>query len=128
MVSVSRNSDIGYNLIGRLPGMHSSSIAVILCTLFIGSTGESPDAFENGAPGELFSLLAECETEKQPGRELLGRAKVLRWPLLAVVASCFADVTPLSCLTTWLELTAARYLLKCNLCLLLYSSLSSSGS
>ncbi|XP_024371913.1 uncharacterized protein [Physcomitrium patens] len=72
------------------------------------SSGESPDAFENGAPGELFSLLAECETEKQPGRELLGRAKVLRWPLLAVVASCFADVTPLSCLTTWLELTAAR--------------------
>jgi spatacsin len=59
-------------------------------------------------PGELFSILAECETEKQPGRELLSRAKVLRWPLLAIVASCLGDVTPLSCLTTWLELTAAR--------------------
>uniref|UniRef100_A9U2Z6 Predicted protein n=1 Tax=Physcomitrium patens TaxID=3218 RepID=A9U2Z6_PHYPA len=60
------------------------------------------------APRELFFILAECETKKQAGRELLCRAKVLRWPLLAIVASCFTDVTPLSCLTTWLELTAAR--------------------
>ncbi|KAG0619567.1 hypothetical protein M758_4G148600 [Ceratodon purpureus] len=71
-------------------------------------SGDTSTSFEGGVPGELFSILAECETEKQPGRELLSRAKVLRWPLLAIVASCLADVTPLSCLTTWLELTAAR--------------------
>jgi hypothetical protein len=27
------------------------------------------------------------------------------------VASCFPDVTSLSCLTAWLEITAARFLL-----------------
>ena len=76
--------------------------------LLVGFSGETLTSFEGGVPGELFALLAECETEKQPGRELLSRAKVLRWPLLAIVASCHSDVTPLSCLTTWLELTAAR--------------------
>ncbi|XXG85857.1 hypothetical protein AAC387_Pa11g0871 [Persea americana] len=59
-------------------------------------------------PVELFGLLAECEKEKNPGEELLIKAKDLRWSLLAVVASCFPDVSPLSCLTVWLEITAAR--------------------
>lgn len=59
-------------------------------------------------PVELFGLLAECEKEKNPGEELLIKAKDLRWSLLAVVASCFPDVLPLSCLTVWLEITAAR--------------------
>ncbi|KAL3688215.1 hypothetical protein R1sor_014524 [Riccia sorocarpa] len=61
-----------------------------------------------GTTGELFSLLAECEHGKRPGKALLTKAKDMRWPLLAVVASCFHDVTPLSCLTVWLEITAAR--------------------
>ncbi|KAG6556016.1 hypothetical protein Mapa_001956 [Marchantia paleacea] len=61
-----------------------------------------------GMSGELFSLLAECEHSKRSGKALLTKAKDLRWPLLAVVASCFNDVTPLSCLTVWLEITAAR--------------------
>ncbi|KAJ0988045.1 hypothetical protein J5N97_006401 [Dioscorea zingiberensis] len=59
-------------------------------------------------PVELFGLLAECEGEKNPGEALLIKAKDLRWPLLAIIASCFADVSPLSCLTVWLEITAAR--------------------
>lgn len=72
-------------------------------------------------PVELFGLLAECEKEKNPGGALLVRAKDLRWSLLAVVASCFPDVSPLSCLTVWLEITAARLIylfrsLSCFLC------------
>ncbi|KAL2630311.1 hypothetical protein R1flu_014997 [Riccia fluitans] len=67
--------------------------------------GSGPDI---GTAGELFSLLAECEHGRRPGKALLMKAKDLRWPLLAVVASCFNDVTPLSCLTVWLEITAAR--------------------
>ncbi|XP_058111329.1 uncharacterized protein LOC131254340 isoform X2 [Magnolia sinica] len=59
-------------------------------------------------PVELFGILAECEKQKNPGEALLIRAKDLRWSLLAMVASCFPDTSPLSCLTVWLEITAAR--------------------
>lgn len=59
-------------------------------------------------PTELFGLLAECEKQKHPGKSLLVKAKDLRWPLLAIIASCFPDVSALSCLTVWLEITAAR--------------------
>lgn len=59
-------------------------------------------------PAELFGLLAECEKEQNPGEALLIKAKDLRWPLLAIIASCFSDVSALSCLTVWLEITAAR--------------------
>ena len=59
-------------------------------------------------PMELFALLAECERQKNPGEALLTKAKDLRWSLLAMVASCFSDVSPISCLTVWLEITAAR--------------------
>lgn len=59
-------------------------------------------------PVELFGLLAECERQKNPGEALLTKAKDLRWSLLAMIASCFPDVSPLSCLTVWLEITAAR--------------------
>ncbi|BBN07122.1 spatacsin [Marchantia polymorpha subsp. ruderalis] len=84
------------------------------------STGTSSGSSSLGSPftsaipnmgmtGELFSLLAECEqSSKRAGKALLTKAKDLRWPLLAVVASCFSDATPLSCLTVWLEITAAR--------------------
>lgn len=73
-----------------------------------GSKGEALPSFKTGVGGELFALLAECEQRKNPGQALLGKAKDLRWPLLAVVASCFPDVASLSCLTVWLEVTAAR--------------------
>ncbi|CAK9198622.1 unnamed protein product [Sphagnum troendelagicum] len=73
-----------------------------------GLEGEALPAAINGTSGELFGLLAECEKCKYPGLALLAKAKDLRWPLLAVVASCFSDVTSLSCLTAWLEITAAR--------------------
>ncbi|CAA6664133.1 unnamed protein product [Spirodela intermedia] len=43
-------------------------------------------------PVELFALVADCEKQKNP----------------AMIASCFPDVSPLSCLTVWLEITAAR--------------------
>ncbi|KAJ0041339.1 hypothetical protein Pint_27017 [Pistacia integerrima] len=59
-------------------------------------------------PVELFRILADCEKEKNPGEALLIKAKELSWSVLAMIASCFPDATPLSCLTVWLEITAAR--------------------
>lgn len=59
-------------------------------------------------PAELFQILAQSEKQKQPGKALLLKAKELKWSLLAMVASCFPDVDALSCLTVWLEITAAR--------------------
>ncbi|KGN48416.1 uncharacterized protein LOC101206379 [Cucumis sativus] len=59
-------------------------------------------------PVELFTILAECEKKKNPGKALLIRAEELSWSILAMIASCFSDVSPLSCLTVWLEITAAR--------------------
>ncbi|GAB2283200.1 hypothetical protein Dimus_017727 [Dionaea muscipula] len=59
-------------------------------------------------PVELFGVLAECEKQKQPGNSLLVKAKDLSWSILAMIASCFPDVSPFSCLTVWLEITAAR--------------------
>ncbi|KAM3708731.1 hypothetical protein ACJW31_02G119000 [Castanea mollissima] len=61
-------------------------------------------------PIELFRILAECEKQKNPGpgEALLMKAKDLSWSILAMIASCFPDVSPLSCLTVWLEITAAR--------------------
>ena len=60
-------------------------------------------------PVELFGIIAECERQKCPGEALLLKAKDLCWSLLAMVASCFSDVSALSCLTAWLEITAARF-------------------
>ncbi|GLT68925.1 hypothetical protein SLA2020_411170 [Shorea laevis] len=59
-------------------------------------------------PVELFGILADCEKKKNPGEALLMKAKELSWSILAMIASCFPDVSPLSCLTVWLEITAAR--------------------
>ncbi|KAK9272701.1 hypothetical protein L1049_003078 [Liquidambar formosana] len=59
-------------------------------------------------PVELFGILAECEKQKNPGEALLIKAKDLCWSILALIASCFPDVSSLSCLTVWLEITAAR--------------------
>ncbi|XP_020677460.1 uncharacterized protein LOC110096041 isoform X3 [Dendrobium catenatum] len=63
---------------------------------------------ETMVPVELFGLIAMCERQKNPGEALLIKAKNLRWSLLAMIASCFPDVSPVSCLTVWLEITAAR--------------------
>ncbi|XP_042024596.1 uncharacterized protein LOC121771783 isoform X2 [Salvia splendens] len=59
-------------------------------------------------PVELFGIIAGCERNERPGEALLLKAKNLSWSILAMVASCFPDVSPLSCLTVWLEITAAR--------------------
>ncbi|KAJ8769555.1 hypothetical protein K2173_005158 [Erythroxylum novogranatense] len=59
-------------------------------------------------PAELFKILADCEKLKYPGEALLKKAKEMSWAILAVIASCFPDVSPLSCLSVWLEITAAR--------------------
>ncbi|WCJ29873.1 hypothetical protein M5689_011476 [Euphorbia peplus] len=59
-------------------------------------------------PTELFRILADCEKQKNQGEALLRKAKEMSWSLLAMIASCFPDVSPLSCLTVWLEITAAR--------------------
>ncbi|XAR73263.1 hypothetical protein NMG60_11007174 [Bertholletia excelsa] len=58
-------------------------------------------------PVELFGILADCEKQKNPGEALLIKAKDMCWSILAMIASCFPDVSPLSCLTVWLEITAA---------------------
>ena len=57
---------------------------------------------------ELFGILAECENQTNPGEALLSKAKDLCWSILAMIASCFPDVSPLACLTVWFEITAAR--------------------
>ncbi|CAI9109170.1 OLC1v1008939C1 [Oldenlandia corymbosa var. corymbosa] len=57
---------------------------------------------------ELFGIIAECEKLENPGEALLLKAKNLSWSILAMVAACFPDVSPLSCLAVWLEITAAR--------------------
>ena len=62
-------------------------------------------------PVELFRILAECEKQKNPGEAILMKAKELSWSILVMIASCFSDVSPLSCLIVWLEITAARLLL-----------------
>lgn len=59
-------------------------------------------------PVELFGIIAECEKQEKPGDALLLKAKNLSWSILAMIASCFPDVSPLSCLIVWLEITAAR--------------------
>ncbi|KAL1567191.1 hypothetical protein AAHA92_02696 [Salvia divinorum] len=50
-------------------------------------------------PVELFGIIAGCERNERPGEALLLKAKILSWSILAMVASCFPDVSPLSCLT-----------------------------
>ncbi|XP_076902084.1 uncharacterized protein LOC143556706 isoform X1 [Bidens hawaiensis] len=62
----------------------------------------------NYIPVELFGIIADCEKQKNPGETLLLKAKDLCWSVLAMVAACFPDVSPLCCLTVWLEITAAR--------------------
>ncbi|KAK7358900.1 hypothetical protein VNO77_00841 [Canavalia gladiata] len=93
-----------------LRGMQSkkkASSASFLDTQEKGGETSFPD--ENMCvPVELFQILAECEKHKCPGESLLMKAKELSWSILAMVASCFLDVSPLSCLTVWLEITAAR--------------------
>lgn len=69
------------------------------------STSVEGDAY---TPTEVFGIIAECEKRKNPGEALLLKAKDLCWSILAMIASCFPDVSPLSCLTVWLEITAAR--------------------
>ncbi|CDY42625.1 BnaC01g00370D [Brassica napus] len=65
---------------------------------------------EDGAyiSAELFRVLAYSEKLGKPGDYLLSKAKELSWSILALIASCFPDVSPISCLTIWLEITAAR--------------------
>ncbi|KAG7544556.1 Spatacsin C-terminal domain [Arabidopsis suecica] len=74
------------------------------------SRGFSCSSSEDGAyvSAELFRVLAYSEKLKNPGGYLLSKAKELSWSILALIASCFPDVAPLSCLTIWLEITAAR--------------------
>lgn len=74
------------------------------------SRGLSCSPSEGGAyvSAELFRVLAYSEKLKNPGEYLLSKAKEFSWSILALIASCFPDVSPLSCLTIWLEITAAR--------------------
>ncbi|XP_006643839.2 uncharacterized protein LOC102717287 isoform X2 [Oryza brachyantha] len=73
-----------------------------------GSSEFSFVAVDGDSTMELFSVLAVCEKQKNPGNALLNQAKQMQWSLLAMIASCFSDATPLSCLSVWLDITAAR--------------------
>ncbi|KAH8502934.1 hypothetical protein H0E87_014301 [Populus deltoides] len=75
-----------------------------------GESGSETYCFQEDIliPAELFRILADCEKQKNPGESLLKKAKEMSWSILALIASCFPDVSPLSCLTVWLEITAAR--------------------
>ncbi|VAH57992.1 unnamed protein product [Triticum turgidum subsp. durum] len=75
-----------------------------------GSRDPSLLSVDGDDPMELFCILAVCERQKNPGEALLNKAKQMQWSLLALIASCFPDVTLLSCLSFWLEITAAREL------------------
>ncbi|XWS41450.1 hypothetical protein CRYUN_Cryun17cG0082900 [Craigia yunnanensis] len=76
---------------------------------YLDKRSEGPFPEENVyIPVELFRVLADCEKQKNPGEAILLKAKDFSWSILAVIASCFPDVSPLSCLTVWLEITAAR--------------------
>uniref|UniRef100_A0A1J3EY96 Spatacsin C-terminal domain-containing protein n=1 Tax=Noccaea caerulescens TaxID=107243 RepID=A0A1J3EY96_NOCCA len=74
------------------------------------SRGSTFSFSEDGAyvSTELFRVLAYSEKLKNSGGYLLSKAKELSWSILALIASCFPDVDPISCLTIWLEITAAR--------------------
>lgn len=73
-----------------------------------GSSDPSFSSVDGNNPMELFCILGVCEKQKNPGEALLIKAKQMQWSLLAMIASCFPDVTPLTCLSVWLEITAAR--------------------
>lgn len=78
---------------------------------YLDKKSESPFLEENVyMPVKLFRVLADCEKQKNPGEALLLKAKDFSWSILAMIASCFPDVSQLSCLTVWLEITAARLL------------------
>lgn len=57
---------------------------------------------------ELFVVVTQCEKQKFPGETLLRKARMMRWPLLAIIASCFSDTSTLSCAALWLEITCSR--------------------
>lgn len=90
-----------------MPSMRKKHITSLSASLGSNHMVIATDS-DSMVPVELFGLLAMCERQKNPGEALLVKAKELRWSLLAMTASCFPDVSPLSCLTIWLEITAAR--------------------
>lgn len=51
---------------------------------------------------DLFELINQARNQVHPGEALLKYAQKLRRPLLAVIAQCFPDVTPLNCMIVWL--------------------------
>ncbi|XP_078164792.1 spatacsin carboxy-terminus protein isoform X3 [Carex rostrata] len=63
---------------------------------------------ESNTPAELFMVVTQCEKQKFPGEALLRKARLMRWPFLAIVASCFNDISTLSCAAFWLEITGSR--------------------
>ena len=64
---------------------------------------ESPKEGCYEADTELFSVVAAAEAQEYPGQYLLARAVSLRWPVLAIIASCFGDAELRTCLGHWLQ-------------------------
>lgn len=101
------DSRLKFHILTVLKSLHTSTQSKIRPD----SKETSKFVFDSTSQEEFFRLLAECENEKCPGGKLLAKSKELQWPLLAVVASCFDDVKPVSCLRIWLKITAARFVL-----------------
>lgn len=59
-------------------------------------------ADEEAQSSDLFELINQARNQVHPGEALLKYAQKLRRPLLAVIAQCFPDVTPLNCMIVWL--------------------------
>ncbi|KAI5588074.1 hypothetical protein BDE02_05G071700 [Populus trichocarpa] len=93
-----------------LKGMQSRKKSGSPAYTYTGESGSETHCFQEDMliPAELFRILADCEKQKNPGESLLKKAKEMSWSILAMIASCFPDASPLSCLTVWLEITAAR--------------------
>uniref|UniRef100_A0A2P2LNY5 Uncharacterized protein LOC105123888 isoform X3 n=1 Tax=Rhizophora mucronata TaxID=61149 RepID=A0A2P2LNY5_RHIMU len=92
-----------------LKGMQSRKRAVSPAYSDVAERSESSCSDESVLiPAELFRILRDCEKQRNPGGALLRKAKEMSWSILAMIASCFPDVSSLSCLTVWLEITAAR--------------------
>lgn len=103
-----KDNRLKFHILTVLKGMQSRKKVISLSNSDVTEERSTSVEGDVNTPAELFKIIAECEKRKNPGEALLLKAKDLCWSILAMIASCFSDVSPLSCLTVWLEITAAR--------------------
>lgn len=62
----------------------------------------------SGVTAELFDVLSMAASAKKPGEALLRAGQAARWPILALLAACYDDVSTLSCMAAWLRCSLHR--------------------